>query len=272
MVAMLRSELFRLDRRAMPKVLLLILAMTVAAIYLLSWGAAQSGQFSEAERVDLLDSLALGNTLDTALGFAGVFGSLFVIILSSSVVATEYGWGTTRALLPRASGRGAYLTAKLLVLAVFGLVVVIVTVAVGYAASAVVTVAEDLDHTVNEKFAADLLLGIGRSRFAMMPYLALAFMIALLARSSAAGISVAAAILFLEGQILSLIAAAGGVLERLPELFLSKNVEALISTTSDAGRADLPSAWQAAAVLPVYTAAFLGVAFWSFHRRDVTVG
>ncbi|HEV2127663.1 MAG TPA: hypothetical protein VGR22_03480 [Thermomicrobiales bacterium] len=106
----------------------------------------------------------------------------------------------------------------------------------------------------------------------MLPYLALAFMVALLTRSSAAGISVATAILFLEGQILSLVAAAGGVLERLPELFLSRNVEALMSVNTDGGRANMPDVWQAATVLLLYTVAFLAVAFWQFRRRDVTVG
>lgn len=272
MLDMLRSEIFRLSRRAMPKVLLVVLAVTVAAIFLITWGAAQSSQFSDAERADLMDSLSLASTLEASLGFAGIFGALFVIILTASVVATEYGWGTIRTLLPRSSSRAAYLAAKLIVLAAFALIVVIVALAAGYAASAVVTAMENLDRDLGDRFVRELAFGIARSWVAMLPYMAMAFMVALLTRSSAAGISVATAILFLEGQILMLVAAAGGVLERLPELFLSKNAEALLSVNTDGGAADLPGPWQAAAVLLAYTAAFLAIAFWRFHRRDVTVG
>lgn len=272
MFDLLRSEVFRLNRRAMPKVLLLVVAITVGAIFLITWGAAQSGQFSAADRADLMDSLTLANTLEAAIGFAGIFGSLFVIILTASMVATEYSWGTIRMLLPRGKSRSAYLGAKLVVLAVFAFLVVIVTVAAGYAASAVITVLEDLPREMGDGVAVDLVLGVGRAWFTMMPYMAMAFMVALLTKSTAAGISIPTAILFLEGQILSLVAAAGGVLERIPELFLSKNVEALMSVNTDGGAADLPGTWQAATVLAIYTAVFLAVAFSIFRRRDVTVG
>lgn len=273
MLDMLRSELFRLNRRTMPKVLLLVLAVTVAAVYLLTWGATRSGQFSATEEADLLDSLRLGNALATGLGFGAIFGSLFVIILAASLAATEYGWGTIRTLLPRGSGRAPFLAAKLIVLAGFALLVVIVTLVAALASGAVVTIAEDLERGLGSGFAVDALIGIGRTWFTMLPYLALGFMVALLARSSAAGISVATAVLFLEGQILSLVAAAGGVLERLPELFLSRNVEAIMALNSDeAARAGLPHPWMAATVLALYTAAFLALAFWRFHRRDVSIG
>jgi ABC-2 type transport system permease protein len=272
MLDLLRSEVFRLNRRSMPKVLLLVAALTVMAISLITWGAAQTGQLSAEDSASLMDSLALGSTLEVALGFASVFGSLFVIILTASVVATEYGWGTIRALLPRGSGRGAYLTAKLIVLAVFTLLVVLVTVAASYVASAMVTLAEDLDRSLDDGFVGELVFGVGRAWFAILPYLALAFMVALLTKSSAAGISVATAILFLEGQILSLVAAGGGLLERLPEFFISKNVEALMSVNIDGRTVEMPAPWQAAAVLTIYTVAFLAIAFWAFRRRDVTVG
>lgn len=272
MLDMLRSEVFRLRRRAMPKVLLAALVMTVLAVMALTWGVAQSGQVDAAQRADLLDSLTLRSTPEAAFGFAGIFGALFGIILAASIAATEYGWGTIRALLPRGSSRGAYLVAKLTVLAAFALAVVIVTIATGFLASGVATLLEDLDGGMNDGWVVDLLFGTGRAWLAMLPYMALAFMVANLTKSSAAGISIATAVLFLEGQILMLVAAAGGALERLPELFLSKNAEALLAVNTDDGQADLPGAWQAASVLALYTVAFLAITFWSFKRRDVTVG
>jgi ABC-2 type transport system permease protein len=273
MLDMLHSELFRLSRHAMPKVLLAVLAVVVAMVYFLSWAAAQSGQFSASEQADLLDALELSSALETGLGFAGTFGALFVIVLAASLAATEYAWGTIRTLLPRGPGRAPFLAAKLVVLAVFALLVVIVSLVAALASSVVVTAIEDLDRSLGSGFAPDALLGIGRAWFVTLPYLALAFMVALLARSSAAGISVAVTMLFLEGQILSLVAAAGGFLERLPGLFPSRNVEAILALNEvDAATRDLPGPWQATLVLTLYVAGFLVLAFWRFHRRDVTVG
>jgi ABC-type transport system involved in multi-copper enzyme maturation permease subunit len=120
---------------------------------------------------------------------------------------------------------------------------------------------------------ADVTLGIVRTWFTSLPYLALAFMVALLAKSSAAGISVGAAVLFLEGQILTLVGAIGGAFERIPEAFPSRNVEAILALNGGGEPArDLPGPWQATAVLLAYAVLFVAIAVWRFTRRDVTVG
>jgi ABC-type transport system involved in multi-copper enzyme maturation permease subunit len=89
-------------------------------------------------------------------------------------------------------------------------------------------------------------------------------MVALLAKSSAAGISVGAAVLFLEGQILMLISAADG-LPRAGQTLLTMGG----SAPQDPG---LPGPWQAVGVLAAYTVVFTAIAFWRFGRRDVTIG
>ncbi len=229
MFDMLRSETFRIVRRRMPWVLMIVLAVTAAALYLIMWGTSRSAQFSAAEQADLLDSLSLGSVLETGIGLVAMIGTLFAIILASSLAATEYGWGTIRTLLPRSPGRGSLLAAKLVVIAVFAMMLMLVGMVVAFGVSAVITSIEDLDRDVDAGFLGETLLSLLRGWFTMLPYAALAFMVALLARSSAAGISVSAALLFLEGQILSLVAAAGGALERLPEAFISENVQTLLT-------------------------------------------
>lgn len=273
MFDMLRSETFRIVRRRMPWVLMVVLAVTAAALYIIMWGTSRSAQFSAAEQADLLDSLSLGSVLETGLGLVAMIGTLFAIILASSLAATEYGWGTIRTLLPRSPGRGSVLAAKLVVIAVFAMILMLVGMVVAFGVSAVITSIEDLDRDVGAGFLGETLLSLLRGWFTMLPYAALAFMVALLTRSSAAGISVSAALLFLEGQILSLVAAAGGALERVPDAFISENVQTLLTmggaSSQDEG---LPGPWQAVTVLVIYIVAFTTIAFWRFHRRDVTLG
>lgn len=273
MFDMLRSEVFRIVRRRMPWVLIIVLAVVIASIYLITWGASLSGQFDPAEKADLLDSMAVGSIFETGLGISAMIGTLFVIILASSLAATEYGWGTIRTLLPRGSGRPAFLAAKLVVILAFGMILMLVGLIASLGMSAVITAIEDLDSGVASGFAREAVLSLLRGWFTMLPYAALAFMVALLAKSSAAGISVAAAVLFLEGQILMLVSAAGGFFERLPEAFLSENVQTLLtmggSAPADEG---LPGTWQAVSVLGAYVALFIAIAFWRFGRRDVTSG
>lgn len=268
---MLRSEVFRIVRRKMPWVLMIVLAVVIAAIYLITWGASLSGQFTPAEEADLLDSLAVGSILETGLGISAMVGTLFTIILASSLAATEYGWGTIRTLLPRGSGRPSFLAAKLVVILAFGILLMGVGLLASLGMSAIITAVEGLESGVGSGFVGEAILGLLRGWFTMLPYAALAFMVSLLAKSSAAGISVGAAVLFLEGQLLMLVSAAGGFFERLPEAFLSENVQTLLtmggSAPADEG---LPGPWQAVGVLGAYIVVFIAIAFWRFARRDVT--
>lgn len=91
----------------------------------------------------------------------------------------------------------------------------------------------------------------------MLPYAALAFLVALWGRSNAAGIGVGLAVYFLEDLILFRV--AGDVLDWVPRALLSENVDALLAHNDVRGGIalplDLPSAWQAAGVLGLHIAA-----------------
>jgi ABC-type transport system involved in multi-copper enzyme maturation permease subunit len=111
----------------------------------------------------------------------------------------------------------------------------------------------------------------------MLPYAAMAFVIAVWTRSTAAAIGISLAVLFLEGLIVNLITAIGGPLERAPEALLSQNVAALINANSRGAGSplggtpqNLPNVWQAAAVLAGYTVIFVALSYWRFHDRDIT--
>lgn len=278
MTALLRSELFRLSRRWMPRVLLLIVAVAVLALYLVLWSVlrAQQAGLDANDRRELEETVMLSNVRNSGLALVQQVGGILVVILAASTIGTEFGWGTIRALLPRASSRPAFLTAKLLTLLLFTALVVLIGFAGALVGGAIATAGLGLDTSLGDNALLQSVAAIGRTVLVMLPYAAIAFFTALWARSNAAGIGVGLAVLFLEGLILTLISSAGGPLERLPEALLSENVQAVMfansrglpyETTQPSG---LPSAWRGAAVLSAYTALFVAAAFLLFRRRDIT--
>lgn len=281
MIPLLRSEIFRLTRRLMPRILLLILAAVVLAFYLIFWAVSRSAQTpaQQVEVAELREGLQLNAVRAAGLGLVQSVGAVLVVILAASAIATEFGWGTIRTLLPRGAGRTPFLTAKLVALLLFLAVVVLLGYLVALGASIFVTALEDLDTGLGGDFLPQTLAALGRTAYVMLPYLALTFLVALWTRSTAAGIGIGLSVLFLEGLFTSLITLGDSPLERLPAALLSRNVDAVMAPNS-AGlggtfaqpATDLPDPWRAAGVLALYIAAFIGLAYWVFRRRDITAG
>jgi ABC-2 type transport system permease protein len=284
MLPLLRSELFRLSRRLMPKILLLIIAGLPVLLYLLLWSVTSNSNASRANNAqniaDLRDSLRIGAVRNFGLGLVYQFGTVLVVILSASQIASEYGWGTLRTLIPRTTSRSNFLAAKLATLVLF----IIATVLVGFVASllvsGIITTAAGLDGGLGTNPVLHTLASLGRTMYVMLPFMALAFAVSLWSRSTGAGIGIGLAVLFLEAIITSLIDNAGGVFKKIPEALLNANVQGVLQA-NQAGlhvgntrrnAADIPNPWQAAGVLAVYTLVFLAIAFWRFRSRDITSG
>jgi len=276
MAPLLRSELFRLVRRWMPRILLLILIGLVGLLYILLWVTVRSGA---ADEFALRENLRLASVRDTGLNLVFQIGSVNIIIMTASLIGSEYGWGTIRALLPRASSRTAYFSAKLVTALLFVAVTVLIGLVVSFAASAVITAIEGLPSGLGPQGLSRTVFATARTTFVMLPYVALTIMVTTLTRSVAAGIGLGLAVLFLESLFLSLIGLAGGIFERLPGALISRNVQALLEANAagledsfSSSGAAMPSVWQAAVVLAAYTVAFLFLAYRSFIKRDITAG
>jgi len=278
MFPLLHSELFRLARRWMPPILLAILIAVVGVLYLLFWTVVQTGSENSSDVQDLRESLRLASVRDLGLALVFQVGAVDVIILTSSLIGAEFGWGAIRALLPRARSREALLAAKGATALLFVVATVLIGIGVAFGASAVVTVLEDLPRGLGPDGLARTLAAIGRTIYAMVPYAALAFLITTWTRSVAAGIGIGLSVLFLEGLILTILGAAGGVFDRLPGALISRNVQALLNANCDgltscfSGTGDYPSPRRAALVLAIYSSVFVAVAFQLFRSRDITTG
>jgi ABC-type transport system involved in multi-copper enzyme maturation permease subunit len=271
MLALLRSELFRLNRRWMPRVLLLIVVAGVVLVYLLIWLSFATAEGGDVDEIgdDLTVAQAAGTGLDIVYFFATIVG----VIMGASIVGTEYGWGTIRAILPRARSRLAFIAGKLAALALFDLVLVVVGYLAALAMSGIISAAEGLSNDSGGNVLGEALTAIGRSVYVLLPYTALAFVIAVLTRSNAAGIAIGLVVLFAETIVLSIVTELTDLFDWLDDLLISENVDAIVA--SNAGRTasnDLPNPWLAALILALWIAGFAAVAIAVFQRRDVTSG
>ncbi|HEV2106973.1 MAG TPA: ABC transporter permease subunit [Thermomicrobiales bacterium] len=276
MLSLLNSELFRLVKRPMPWIMLLILAIGVALLYGALWAVLETA--SNANDADgLSGNLRIGATTGLGLGLVSTLATILVIIIASSMIGAEYGWGTIRTLLPRASGRMPLAIAKLVTIGLFVTILVAFGYLVSLAMSALVTSAAGLNDDLGDGFVVHSLASVGRVIYTTVPYAALSFMVALWSRSNAAGISVGLAIYLLEDLVLAIIGLAGDAVDWLPDLLLSDNVSAILALNNveEAGFGGVnpaggPDPWQAAGTLALWTALFLAIALVIFHRRDVT--
>ena len=288
MLRLLRSEIYRLQRRWMPWLVLLIILFAGVAIYLLVYVSVQAQL--QAVRSGAIPpqpgaEQAMNQTLrelrpDRVPGF-GVqivsgLGSVMLIVFSASHIGTEFGWGTFRTLLAHGAGRGSFLAAKALSLALYAALFVFLGVAAAILGSFVATAIAGAD-------ASGLDLGAitnaaARAYYTFLPYMALATLIAVWSRSAGAGIAAGLVVYFTEGLVTQLLVSFNRDYANVVNYGLSRNVGALIrgaaGTTSipDPTAVVLPDQGRAALLLGVYTVVFLALAYWRLRSRDVTVG
>jgi ABC-type transport system involved in multi-copper enzyme maturation permease subunit len=262
----------------MPRVLLGIAVLIIVFLYSLFWVILRTDSGTPTDLHQLRQNLSLAAVRGTGLGFVASFGTTVVIILTASLIGSEFSWGTIRTILPRARSRSAFLTAKVLTAVLFAVAVTLIGAAVALLASGIVTVTDHLDSGLGPDGAARLVESVGRTFYTMLPYVALTLCVTVWTRSVAAGIGIGVSFLFLQGAVVELISLAGGPFDRLPGALIDRNVQALLSVNS-AGLRDnyfsttqvMPSPWQAAGVLGFYTIALVALAYYGIGRRDITV-
>jgi ABC-2 type transport system permease protein len=262
-LSLLRSEMFKLSHRMMTRVLLLLVAGALLGTYLLL------GAVGQAEEGDALEDLRIGAVHDRGMFILYQLGTITTIVLAASSIASEFSWGTIRTLLPRTAGRSPFLTAKLISLLVFVVAAVILGSLAAIAGSAAVTATRDLDSSLGSNFVGNLLAAMVRTAYAILPYGALAFVIALWSRSTAAGIALPIVIFYAEVLLTPLFTSIEA-LEWLPKaLIYGANTSSLLNSDAVIPKEDFPSRWQAAGVLALYVTTSISLAYGRFLARDV---
>jgi ABC-type transport system involved in multi-copper enzyme maturation permease subunit len=279
--SMLKVEQTKLCRHTLLWVELAIIAAVITFIF---------GGFFVARVTDLLSNESLDATMTwpQSLAFSlnfvtgQTFGALLVMLLASVMVAQEYRWGTYSLWLRQGVARPAVLAAKFVT--IFGAAVLVVLTALftGGVLSGIFTVVLQGGLDLGQVNLLQVLLSILRTVYSLLPYLALAFLVAVLTRSTAwslaAGVAYA---LVIEGPLTQvLIFAVGGLPAKLamwlpgPMALAVVDINKSIAATSTAVEATggpqyLPP--EVAAVgIAFYTLLFLGIAFRAFVRQDLT--
>jgi ABC-type transport system involved in multi-copper enzyme maturation permease subunit len=288
MLRLLRSEIFRLRRRWMPWVLLLIMIAVGVGFYVLIYVSAQAqitavrdgtipsqpGQLEAMQ--EALRELRPDRVQSFGVGIVSGIGSIMLIVLAASHVGTEFGWGTLRTLLAHGAGRGQFVASKSLSLALFAFVFMVLGVVAAIAGSYLVTTLAN-----ESRGGLDLAAVIDRAArgyYVFLPYMALTALIALWARSAGAGIAAGLVVYFTESLIAQLLVQFNRDFANIVNYGLSRNASALTrvavttSVSPDPSFATLPDQTQAAIVLGIYTALFIGLAYWRLRTRDITLG
>lgn len=270
MMHLLQSELFRLRKRSQSWILILVGVLLTAFFY----GAFVIAYFalSGEDKADVQDGLLLENVQENGMSIAVLFASILISILGASLIGSEFSWNTIRPLLARATSRDALLSAKWITLFLYTVILTLIVVMI---APVLLSVIGLIITGESPEFTGSVLEGVlasgGRILLVMLPTASLAFMLALVTRSIAAGIAVSIGLGFLEPAIFGLLGALSDVFDDIAKFGLAWGSEQLMTYGFDS---DVSSgeAWQGAITMLVYTAIFVVVSYVVFRRRDVTSG
>lgn len=209
--------------------------------------------------------------LVTALQLSSTMSTFLLIILVGTLTGQEYSWRTLQLWLSHGIARPLLLVVKLLVLCVPLLLMVLVSLC----ASAVVTALLSLMmHGVlpmRQVNVGEVVLGMLRTCYALLPYTALTFMLAVVGRSPL--VAVGGGLMYvavIEPILMSLFGLR--ILVYLPgglmRTFLSQNT-AIIANAAQS--TPLPVSPAVSAIgIALYTVIFCGIAVWAFQRQDLT--
>ena len=280
----LAAELLKGRKRWLPYVLLLpivaALAFQVFLPYFVGW--------RREHEIEALYISVLPWSLASLLDLTQFLGAMLIGILAASVVGTEHGWRTVHQALARGQPRSSYLTTKLLGIAIFGAVGLVVVFAMALLFSAIVTAVDDRPITFDVPdraglSPADVALMALRASYGILPYVLLAFCLAVVGRSTTLGSAGVLVYMFLEAIVLAVLSGIGGVAADARAYFIGHNVMALLAENQLTGifyfslaprgspiAFELPDPMVAAMVLALYCAIFLSIAYWVFLRRDLS--
>lgn len=267
MINLLKSELFRVRKRPQAWMMIAMLVFFQIALYAgLVIAAFVQDDPTSAERNIRLDRLWEIGLIPTQIA-----ASIMLVVFASSLIGNEYGWTTIRPLVARSRSRSALLSAKWVTVVLYTAVLVAAGVLTAGICSIVGSAIVGVDSGLSAERVIDVIATIGRYGFGLLPYAALAFMLAVLTRSNTAGIVLGIAVQLLEGTLFQLLGVVADVFEDIQKAGISWNSNRLVLFGADD---DLTArdAMVSLGILLIYIAVFVLISYRVFNRRDITTG
>ena len=268
-----RWEWYKLSRRRILWVLL-ILALALPQVVL--WGGFVVFQFEDSAR----GIFVLPSSLITALRINYPLGAILIMILTSTVVGSEYGWGTLRTALAKGPGRWQFLVSKALLLALLGLATLLL-VSLTVAISSLIATYLTLDDTgwfVQTSQWSEFGVVLGKTAFGLVPYMVIGLFFTVLTSSSAGGVSTSLAYYFVvEHAVTPLLSFLFDWFDPISNYVLGHAVDGwmaefggAVGLAALANSDGLPSVLHGFLVMLGYIVVAGAASLWLFQRRDVT--
>jgi ABC-type transport system involved in multi-copper enzyme maturation permease subunit len=287
--SIIAAELLKVRKRWLPYILVLVLVVGAGVLVWLggytAW-RANSGLDAEERRL-ALHTFVLPWSLVSLLDTGQFWGSFVVAVLTASMVATEFGWGTARQALVRGQTRRQYLTVKLLGITIMSAAGLLIALAAGIAFSLMATAIAGEPITLRAPGGPappGLVLMVLRAGYAVVPYGLLAFCLTVVGRSTALGVAGTLMYMIAEAILLGILHGLGGIAPTVQAFILGHNASAVLSANvigtenynslafrSNPLPLDLPDPAVGALVIALYCALFLAIAYGVFQRRDLGI-
>lgn len=256
--------------------------------------AQDQQQIRDQETSSIRTTLAFPGSVQLAGGYTTFLGVILLSILAGAVIGGEFGFGTLRLALSRGMGRAQILTAQAVALALLslgiGLAMMLLGVLVG------VTIGPLLGATLPALSGGGALALVAywlAISFDLFAFAAIAFFLATLSRSTAAGIAGPLGYYVFEIIAIGILSALsfairgnlGAFLGHVPDWLLGQNLSVIaakafaplqsVSTTVQQGGGNIsngPSFGLAHALLVslTYCVLLVGSTYFIMRRRDIT--
>ncbi len=250
---------------------------------------SQSQAEIEKQKEAVSASLRLPSSLSTSVSVINYIGTISLLILTGSIVGGEYATGTIRLMLTRGPTRTQFLLAKISTVIICVLITVFLLILVGIIVGALFNlttgIAVDFSFFTGE-WLFHAILYVLIAALGLFMYAMIALCLATLGKTTAAGIAGGLIWWFLENpleRILIIVGTLnkgpiGNLLQSIPDYFIGSNISALrdhqnqylINGATQATSITNTHDIHAIIVLVVYLVAFIGIAWWVNHQRDVT--
>ena len=260
---LLNAEIFKAVKRPTTWIMLAILVVIVAAFYTIIYFAVDDPATNESLRPDA--------TRNNGFAVGSFMASVLVIVMAAQLMGSEYGWGTIRALVSRATGRTPLIVAKLILLTGYTALTLVISAAASLGMAYLFGSIAGNVTTMSGGDWVDVASAIGRGMLSLGVYAIIAMVITILSRSTAAGIAGSLALSFLETQIWALLGLASNTFEDVGKYFIAYNVTGL-STIGTEASTDGFDATRGAIIIAAWLIGLLIITFYVFRRRDITSG
>lgn len=265
---LLRSEIFRAQKRFQSWLLLAIILVGEVALY----GTMVIVSLVRSDPDSVNRNIQLPKIYDTGLIIVNLVGTILVTIFAASLMGNEYSWNTLRPLLARSKSRASLLTAKWLTSLFYVLGLTVISTVVVYGFSMLGSVIVGVDTGFSGSAIVDAIEVAARYSVALLPYAALGMFMAVLTRSNTAGIALSIALLLLEPALFAALGALSDIFDTVQKGGLSWNTTRLTEFGDAGSDVTASQALNSGLVVAAWVVAFVFISYRVFTRRDVTSG